>query len=102
MVRDVVVNTSPQAWKEVAVPVTLGSAVDLATFESALRKSLAKLRTRLDARFPPVLTTKARSAQSTNLVLTLMIRHPEDRDAITAEANKRVAEVLEEVRGARR
>ena len=102
MIRDVVVNTSPQAWKEVAVPVTIGGNIDLATFESALRKSLGKLRTRLDPRFPPVLTTKARSAQSTNLVLTLMIRQPEDRDAITAEANKRLAEVLEEVRGVRR
>jgi small conductance mechanosensitive channel len=102
MIRDVVVNTSPQAWKEVAVPVTIGGNVDLPTFESALRKSLAKLRTRLDPRFPPVLTTKARSEQSTSLVLTLMIRRPEDRDAITAEANKRLAEVLEEVRGVRR
>jgi small conductance mechanosensitive channel len=102
MIRDVVVNTSPQAWKEVVVPVTIGGNIDLATFESAVRKSLGKLRTRLDPRFPPVLTTKARSAQTTSLVLTLMIRQPEDRDAITAEANKRLAEVLEEVRGVRR
>ncbi|HTW56098.1 MAG TPA: mechanosensitive ion channel family protein [Thermoplasmata archaeon] len=102
MIRDVVVNTSPQAWKEVVIPVTIGGNVDLPTFESALRKSLAKLRTHLDPRFPPVLTTKARSAQSTVLQLTLMIRRPEDRDAITAEANKRLAEVLDAVRGVRR
>ncbi len=49
-----------------------------------------------------MLTTKARSAQSTELTLTLMIRRPEDRDAITAEVNKRLAEVLEMVRGTRR
>ncbi len=102
MVRDVVVNTTPQAWKEVTLPVTIGANVDLATFESALRKSLAKLRTRLDPRFPPLLTTKARAEQSTSLALTLMIRRPEDRDAILAEANKRLSEVLEQVRGVRR
>ncbi len=102
MVRDVVVNTSPQAWKEVTVPVSIRGAVDLPSFESSMLKSLAKLRTRLDPRFPPVLTTKARSAQATNLVLTLMIRRPEDRDAITAEVNKRLAEVLESARAGRR
>jgi small-conductance mechanosensitive channel len=99
MIRDVVVNTSPQAWKEVIVPVSIGSTVDLPTFESELLKSLAKLRMRLDPRFPPVLTTKSRTAQSTDLVLTLMLRRPEDRDAITVEANKRLAELLERMRG---
>jgi small conductance mechanosensitive channel len=102
MLRDVVVNTSPQAWKEVTVPISLGSNVDLPTFESDLRKSLSKFRMRLDPRFPPVLTTKARTPQSTELVLTLMLRRPEDRDAIAQEANKRVAEVLEAARGTRR
>jgi len=94
MIRDVVVNTSPQAWKELTVPVSIGGNVDLPSFESDLLKSLSKLRTRLDPRFPPVLTTRARSAQSTDLVLTLMIRRPEDRDALTAEVNKRLTEVL--------
>ena len=102
LIRDVVVNTSPQAWKEVTIPVSFGGNVDLAAFESELLKSLGKLRTRLDPRFPPVLTTKARSATSTDLSLTLMLRHPEDRDAITAEANKRFTEVLDRVRGGRR
>ncbi len=99
MIRDVVVNTSPQAWKEVVVPVSVGGAIDLAAFESELLKSLAKLRLRLDPRFPPVLTTKSRTAQSTDLVLTLMLRHPEDRDAITTEANKRLTELLQKARG---
>ncbi|HTP55783.1 MAG TPA: mechanosensitive ion channel domain-containing protein [Thermoplasmata archaeon] len=102
MLRDVVVNTSPQAWKEVIVPVTLAASIDLPAFESELLKSLTKLRTRLDRRFPPVLTTKSRSAQSADLALTLMLRRPEDRDAMTAEANKRIAEVLDHVRGVRR
>jgi len=99
MIREVVVNTSPQAWKEITVPVSIGGTVDLATFESELLKSLGKIRTRLDPRFPPVLATKARSAQATDLVLTVMIRRPEDRDSITAEVNKRVAEAQEKARG---
>jgi small-conductance mechanosensitive channel len=102
MIREVVVNTSPQAWKEVLIPVTIGGNVDLATFESELLKSLSKLKTRLDPRFPPVLTTKSRSTQSTDLVLTVMLRRPEDRDAITAEANKRLSEMIEKARGVRR
>jgi small conductance mechanosensitive channel len=102
MIRDVVVNTSPQAWKEVTIPVTIGGNVDLPTFESDLLKSLSKLKTRLDPRFPPVVTTKSRTAQSSDLTLTLMIRRPEDRDAITAEANKRLTELLDRVRGVRR
>jgi small-conductance mechanosensitive channel len=102
MIREVVVNTSPQAWKEVVIPISFGGNVDLPTFESELFKSLAKLRTRLDARFPPVLTTKSRSATTTDLTLTLMLRRPEDRDPITVEANKRATEVLERARSGRR
>ncbi|MGA9839962.1 MAG: mechanosensitive ion channel domain-containing protein [Thermoplasmata archaeon] len=102
MIRDVVINTSPQAWKEITLPVAISGNVDLPAFESELLKSLSKLRTRLDPRFPPVLTTKARTPQSTELILTLMIRRPEDRDAITAEVNKRLTEVLDRARGGRR
>ncbi len=102
MIRDVVVNTSPQAWKEVTVPVSLSGNVDLPTFESEVRKSLSKLRSRLDARFPPIVTVGTRTAQSTDLTLTLMIRQPEDRDPITAEVNRRVAEVLARKREHRR
>lgn len=98
MVREVVVNTSPQAWKELTIAISLSSSTDLPRFESDLLKSLSKLQYRLDSRFPPVLTTKARTSQSTDLTMTLMLRRPEDRDALTAEANKRVAEVLEKVR----
>jgi small conductance mechanosensitive channel len=102
MIQDVVINMTPQAWKEVSIPVSISGNVDLPTFESEVLKSLSKLRTRLDARFPPVLTTKARTPQTTDLVLTLMLRRPEDRDAISVEANKRLTEVLERVRAGRR
>jgi small conductance mechanosensitive channel len=93
-VRDVVTNLSPQAWREVIVPFSVGGSVDLARLESDLRKSLGKLRLRLDSRFPPVLTTRARTTTSTDLSLTVMIRQPEDRDAITAEVGKRISEVV--------
>jgi small conductance mechanosensitive channel len=95
MIREVVVNTTPLAWKEVTIPVSVGSNVDLPAFESQVLKSLSKLRLRLDPRFPPVLTTQARTPQSTDLTLTLMLRRPEDREAITVEANKRIGEVLD-------
>jgi small conductance mechanosensitive channel len=102
MIRDVVVNTSPQAWKEVTIPVSLSANIDLPTFESDLLKTLSKLRMRLDPRFPPIVATKARTAQSTDLTLTIWLRRPEDRDVITLEANKRIAEVLERLRGVKR
>jgi small conductance mechanosensitive channel len=102
MIRDVVVNTSPQAWKEVVIPISLSSSIDLPTFESDLRKSLAKLRMRFDRRFPPVLTTKSRTPQNTELTLIVMLRRPEDRDAVTLEVNKRLTEVLEQARGTKR
>ena len=92
--RETIVNTSPQAWKELSIPVSVGPAVDLPSFESAVLKSLARLRTHLDPRFPPVLTTKARGSQRTDLLLTLMIRRPEDRETILAESSRRIAEVL--------
>jgi small conductance mechanosensitive channel len=97
-VRDVVTNLSPQAWREVIVPFSVGGGVDLAVLESDLRKSLGKLRLRLDPRFPPVLTTRARTPLSTELTLTVMIRQPEDRDAIQAEVGKRVAEIASQGR----
>ncbi|HTT73504.1 MAG TPA: mechanosensitive ion channel domain-containing protein [Thermoplasmata archaeon] len=102
LLKEVVVNTSPQAWKEVTIPLSIGNNVDLALFESDLLKSISKLKTRLDPRFPPVLTTRSRTAQATELVLTLMLRRPEDRDAITQEANKRLGELLQGSRTTRR
>jgi small conductance mechanosensitive channel len=94
LLREALVNASPQAWKELTIPISLPGNVDIAPFESEVLKSLGKLRLRLDKRFPPVLATKARSPQSTDLVLTVMIRRPEERDALLAEVNKRVQDAL--------
>jgi small-conductance mechanosensitive channel len=93
--RQPVVNLTPQAWKEVSVPITLPGALDLATFENTMHKALARMRTRLDRRYPPVFTVKSRSVQSTDLVLTIMIRRPEDRDPVLAEVNLRLTEAME-------
>ncbi len=101
-VRDVVVNTSPQAWKEVAVPISLGGSIDLPSFESALMKSLSKLRPRLDRRFPPMLVVRNRSPQGTELTLTVMLRTPGERATIATEVNSRVGEVLASLSGASR
>jgi small-conductance mechanosensitive channel len=95
LMREVVVNASPQAWKKLTVPVTVPASADLARLENEILKSLAKLRVRLDKRFPPTLAVKARTDQSIDLVLTLMIRRPEERDPILAEANRRVHDALQ-------
>jgi small conductance mechanosensitive channel len=96
---EVVVNVTPQAWKELAISVTVPPGVDLPTFESEVLKSLSKIRLRLDPRFPPVLSTRSRDAEATDMVLTVMIRRPEDRDAILVDVNRRVTEALAKVQG---
>ncbi|MHB8584755.1 MAG: mechanosensitive ion channel family protein [Thermoplasmatota archaeon] len=93
LLRHTLTNVSPLAWKEILIPVSINPA-DLAGFESELRKSLSKIKFRLDDHFPPILTRKGQSPLSTEFVLTVMVRSPEDRDMITAEVNKRVSEAL--------
>jgi small conductance mechanosensitive channel len=100
--RDILINTTPQAWKEVLVPVTVGPGVDLPALESEILKSLSKIRLRLDPRFPPVLSTRARDGTSSDLVLRVMIRRPEDREAILAEVNHRLSAAMEKVQADRR
>jgi small conductance mechanosensitive channel len=98
LLKETLVNASPQSWKELTIPISLPGNVDIAPLESEILKSLGKLRMRLDKRFPPVLATKARSAQSTDLVLTVMIRRPEERDALLSEVNKRVHDAIQGTR----
>jgi small conductance mechanosensitive channel len=96
--REIVLNTTPKAWKEVTVPIVIGSEVDLAEFESEILKSCNKLKLHLDERFPPILTIKKREQKSTELVLTLMVKEPERKDSIVSEINSRVAEIIEKLR----
>jgi len=97
-----VVNLTPQAWKEVIVPIVINSDVDLAEFESAVLKSCNKLKLRLDPRLPAFLATRTRGPQTTELTLTLMVRRPGDRDAVATEVHRRVAEVIAALPGRRR
>lgn len=98
LLKETLINASPHAWKELTIPISLPANVDIAPLESEILKSLAKLRARLDKRFPPVLATKARTAESTDLVLTVMIRRPEERDALLLEVNKRVHDAIQGTR----
>ncbi|MGD0249359.1 MAG: mechanosensitive ion channel domain-containing protein [Thermoplasmata archaeon] len=98
LLKETLINASPQAWKELTIPISLPGSVDIAPVESAILKSLSKLRLRLDKRFPPILATKARTVQSTDLVLTVMIRRPEERDALLLEVNKRVHAAIDGTR----
>lgn len=102
LVREVVINSTPQAWKEVSIPIAIDNGVDLAEFESAVLKSCNKLRLHLDRRFPPVLSIKTRGAQSTELSLTVMIRRPEQRDSIVNEINRRISETITTMQSAKR
>jgi small-conductance mechanosensitive channel len=95
LMREAVINSSPQAWKKLTLPVSVPASVDLARLENEILKSLGKLRVRLDKRFPPTVVVKARTDQSIDLVLTLMIRRPEERDSILAEVNRRVHDALQ-------
>lgn len=92
--KEPVVNTTPQAWKQLVIPIAIGGSIDLPEFESATLKSVNKLRAHLDDRFPPILSTRSRTPQSTELALTVMIRDPAERDAVAAEVNRRVSDVL--------
>lgn len=100
--EDVVVNVTPRAWKELVVPVVVGNDIDMATFESEVMKSLGKLQLHLDKRFPPVLTTKSKGAQSTELTLLLYIQSPEERDTMLAEVNKRITETVASIKKAKK
>lgn len=98
LVHEVVVNLTPQVWREVVIPIQMDNQIVLAEFESDLIKRVNKLKLHLDNRFPPLLTTKTRNTRTTELTLTVMIKQPEQRDSIIAELNKRIAATIKELR----
>lgn len=55
-----IVNTTPQAWKEIAIPISINAEMDIAQFENDLMKKLNKMRINFDGRFPPTLAVKDR------------------------------------------
>jgi small conductance mechanosensitive channel len=98
--REVVVNSTPKAWKEVTVPIMIRNEIPLADFESNVLRSCHKLKHLLDERYPPILTVKNREAKSTELTLTLMIKEPEKKDAIVSSIKKKVSEIREKMEAA--
>jgi len=94
-IREIVVNITPRAWKELIVPILISGEIDLAEFESEVLKGCNKIKHHLDERFPPILTVKNREQKSTELTLTLMIKEPGIKDAIIAEINSKIAEIIE-------
>jgi small conductance mechanosensitive channel len=99
--RDVVVNSTPKAWKEVAIPIIMSNDIPLAAFESEILRSCNKLKNHLDERFPPILNVKNRGTKTTELVLTLMIRVPETKDAIVSTVTEKVAEIQDRMKSAK-
>jgi small conductance mechanosensitive channel len=96
--REVVVNSTPKAWKEVTIPIMISSDIPLASFESNVLRSCNKLKHHLDERFPPILTVKNREVKTTELTLTLMIREPEIKDTIVSTITKKVQEIQEDMK----
>ena len=94
-VKETVENTTNQAWKNVKISVVVKNNVDLPSFENNVLKSLSKLRQHFDDRFPPIFTVASRNRQSTELAINIMIRRPEEREAIISEVNKRIEAITE-------
>ena len=98
--REVVVNSTPKAWKEVTVPIMIRNEIPLADFESNVLRSCHKFKHLLDERYPPILTVKNREAKSTELTLTLMIKEPEKKDAIVSNITKKISEIRQKMEAA--
>ncbi len=93
--REVVQNITPQAWREVLVPIVVGNDVDLAEFESEVMKACNKMRLHLDSRFPPVLSIKNSGEKNTELQLTLMVKKIEKKESIVSELNSKIPEIIQ-------
>lgn len=93
--REITVNTTFQAWKEVNVPIVIDNDIGVPEFESEVIKSCNKFKHHLDERFPPIMTVRNREQRTTEITLTLMIKNPEMKEPITDEINARIAEIIE-------
>lgn len=96
--REVVVNSTPKAWKEVTIPIMISNDIPLAGFESEILRTCNKLKHHLDDRFPPILTVKNKGAKTTELTLTLMVKEPETKDAIISDISSKVPEIQERMK----
>lgn len=93
--REIVVNLSPHAWKEIIIPIVISREIDLPEFESEVLKSCNKFKMYFDERFPPVIAIKKRTEKSIELTLTLLVKEPSKKEIIVSEINQRVNEIIE-------
>lgn len=92
--KEVITNTTPQAWKELTIPLIIGNEIDLAEFESEVLKSCNKYKQHFDERFPPLLSVQNRDQKSTELELTLMIKDPNMKEILVSNINRRISEII--------
>ena len=101
-VKEKVINMTPHIWKEILVPITISSDVDLPGFESEVLKACNKMRRYLDDRFPPVLTVKGRGKKYVDLVLALMVKAPSKKNEIISNVNQKISEIEDKMRRGKR
>lgn len=93
ILKEKVENLTPRVWKEILVPMTISSRINLPAFESEVLKTCNRMKMYLDERFPPILTVKGRDWRSIELVLTLMVKEPSKKNEIIKEINQKIAEI---------
>jgi small conductance mechanosensitive channel len=101
-IKEATTNITPQAWKEIIIPIAFSGHVDVPEFESRVIRAINKFKLHLDERFPPILTVKKREQNYFELVLTLMIKEPSRKEEITAEINNKITELTAQLKSKHR
>ncbi len=94
LMREVVVNATPFAGRDITLPITIDNSVDLPTFERSLLVKCNKLRLHLDERLPPRIGIRQKTDKSTQLELMVRMRNPEYRERIVRELDSRIHDTL--------
>jgi small conductance mechanosensitive channel len=96
--RKVSVNVSPYAAHRMVIPIAIPEGVDLPTAEAEILKLCNKFKSRLDQRFPPLITVKNRGIRMVELELSLIAADPERRDDLKSELDSRIRELVERLK----
>ncbi|MEM4416885.1 MAG: mechanosensitive ion channel family protein [Nitrososphaerota archaeon] len=95
------VNVSPYAAQRIVIPIAVPEGVDIAAAEAEILKLCNKFRTRLDQRFPPMITVKDRGQRVAELELSLLAAEPEKRDVLKSELENRIRDLMDRMRGSK-
>jgi len=98
LIREITINMTPQAWKEMIIPIVISDDIDPAEFESEVIRGCNKFKIHLDERFPPILSIKRRQGSQIEFNLVLMIKEVDLKDKIASEINSRVTEIIEKMK----